>query len=284
LATKAISPGRIVNEVRSTGDIGYGELMEEQDQPYERVSVYGPASDEPEHLTRFKNESRNENFRVSKLTWLSLFFLIILYPGVSLLTAEDPSIFLKNLNNTLLMTLLVVTIIVQWTLFAWLLLSMWRENTDLAGLGFRRIRAIDFAWGIAFLLAANLVLSGLVWILGQIGMPMSGEIALLVPQDTAGRIVWVLVSLTAGITEETMFRGYLMTRLRLVFKLPNWVLPTIISAVAFGACHAYQGLPGLIVISVYGAMFSLLFIRTGSLWPCIIAHFFQDFSALFIPQ
>ena len=52
----------------------------------------------------------------------------------------------------------------------------------------------------------------------------------------------------------------------------------------FGACHAYQGIPGLIVITVYGALFALLYIRTGRIWPCIIAHFFQDFSALFIPQ
>jgi membrane protease YdiL (CAAX protease family) len=31
-------------------------------------------------------------------------------------------------------------------------------------------------------------------------------------------------------------------------------------------------------------MFAWLFVRTKSLWPCIIAHFFQDFTALFIPQ
>ena len=258
--------------------------MEDYKQEFERVSVYGPPSDEPAHLTRFKQESRNENFRVSVLTWVSLFFLVVLYPSQSLLMAEDPAVFLKNLNDGMLMVMLLATIIVQWAIFAWLMLAIWRERTDLAGLGFRRIRWMDFVWAIAFLLGANLILSGLAWVLGQIGMPMAGEIALLVPQDATGRLVWVGVSFTAGFTEEVMFRGYLMTRLRLVFKLPNWVVPTIVSALAFGACHAYQGVPGLIVISVYGLMFSLLYIRTGSIWPCIIAHFFQDFSALFIPQ
>ena len=63
-----------------------------------------------------------------------------------------------------------------------------------------------------------------------------------------------------------------------------WLIPVILSAVVFGACHAYQGLPGFILLSIYGAMFSILYIRTKSIWPCIIAHFFQDFSALFFPQ
>ena len=125
------------------------------------------------------------------------------------------------------------------------------------------------------LMVANLALTGVAWFLGQIGLPMPGEISLLIPQDTIGRLVWVAVSITAGICEETAFRGYLMTRLRILGKFKTWVIPTIISAVAFGACHAYQGWPGFIIISIYGAMFSLLYIRTRSIWPCIIAHFFQ---------
>ena len=75
-----------------------------------------------------------------------------------------------------------------------------------------------------------------------------------------------------------------MTRLRLLGKTNGWLIPTILSSVVFGACHAYQGLPGFILISVYGLLFALLYIRTGSLWPCVIAHFFQDFGALFFPQ
>jgi hypothetical protein len=75
-----------------------------------------------------------------------------------------------------------------------------------------------------------------------------------------------------------------MSRLRLVFKMKSWVWPVIISAVVFGACHAYQGLSGFIVLTVYGAMFALLYIRTKSLWPCILAHCAQDLLALFIPQ
>jgi len=180
--------------------------------------------------------------------------------------------------------MLVTTIVMQWCVFLLIYVTTYREQTGLAGLGFKYLRLVDFAWGVAFLLASNAVLAGLTWFLGQISLPMPGEISFLIPTDPTGKVVWVAVSATAGICEETAFRGYLMTRLRLMGRFSNWIIPSVVSAVAFGACHAYQGLPGFIVISVYGAMFSLLYIRTGTIWPGIIAHFFQDFTALFIPR
>lgn len=251
---------------------------------FERIPIYGAEGPESDLMTRFKEQWGNQNFRPTWMTWLTLFVLLIFYPGISVGFAEDPSVMLKNLNSGMLMVLLIVTIVFQWVIFAIMYGAIWTEGTGLRGIGFQRIRAIDFGWAVAFLLAANLILAGLAWLLAQIGLPMPGEIAMLIPQDWTGRIVWVLVSFTAGFCEETAFRGYLMTRLRLVGKTAGWLIPTLISAVAFGACHAYQGWPGFIVITVYGVLFSLLYIRTGRIWPCIIAHFFQDFSALFIPQ
>ena len=238
----------------------------------------------PDPLREFKEQTGNIRFRRSKLTWLSLLFVLVIYPGVSVLFVEDPSELFRNMNQGVLMVLLVSTIVMQWLFFILIYLAIFREETGLAGLGFKRIRGLDFIWAISFLLAANLILSGLAWLLAQVGLPMPGEIALLIPTETEGKIIWVLVSFTAGFCEESMFRGYLMTRLRLVGKLRGWVIPVILSAVTFGACHAYQGLPGFIVLSVYGSMFALLYIRSGSIWPCVIAHFLQDFSALFIPR
>ena len=223
---------------------------------------------------RFKERFGNANFRVSTLTWMSLFFLVILYPAMSVGFTEDPTA----------IVMLVVTILIQWCIFMLLWIATFRENTLLAGIGVKRIRILDFAWAGAFLLVSNLLLTGLAWFLAQVGLPMPGEVGMLIPEDTAGRIAWVAVSFTAGFCEETAFRGYMMTRLRLVFKLQNWVIPTIASSIIFGACHAYQGIPGFIIISAYGFLFAMLYIRTGSIWPCVIAHSLQDLGALFFPQ
>lgn len=236
-------------------------------------------------MQRFREMTGNSDFRISKMTWISLGFLLLIYPLASIAPGADLSL-LETLgeNQGLLMFVLITTVIFQWAFFGLIYLSVFREQTFLLGLGFRKIRWLDFAWAISFLLTAMLILQGLAWILAQIGMPMLGEVGLLIPTDLSGRLVWVGVSFTAGFCEESMFRGYLMTRLRLIAGFKSWVWPVVISAVAFGACHAYQGWPGFIVISVYGAMFSLLYIRTGSIWPGIIAHTFQDLLALVVPQ
>ncbi len=216
---------------------------------------------------------------------MSLSILLVFYPVISLLgIEEDPGAILRSLNKGALIFLLVATILFQWTIFLFNYVTLYFEGTGLKGIGLGRIRTLDFAWAGAFFLAAWTLLTGLAWGLAQIGLPMPGEIGLLVPTDPFGKVIWVLVSFTAGFCEEVAYRGYLMTRLRLLLKSKTWVIPTIISAVMFGVGHAYQGIPGLIVISVYGVLFSILYIRTGRLWPCIIAHVFQDLGALFLPQ
>ena len=216
---------------------------------------------------------------------MSLGILLVLYPGISLIgVGEDPSQLLKSLNQEVLIFLLVATILFQWIIFLFNYLATYFENTGLAGIGLSRLRPVDFAWGGAFFLAAWLVLIGLAWLMAQMGLPIPGEVGLLIPTDPFGKVVWVAVSFTAGFCEEVAFRGYLMTRLRLLGRFRSWVVPTVISAVAFGVCHTYQGIPGFILITVYGVLFSLLYIRTGRLWPCIIAHFLQDFGNLFVPR
>jgi membrane protease YdiL (CAAX protease family) len=256
--------------------------------PENRQSVYYHSEFESPRnpgFIKFAQESGNGNFSYSWMTIFSLVILLIGYPGMSVLgSGMDPTAILRSLDQTMLLFVLIVTIIFQWFIFGFNYLAVYLENTGVKGIGLKRIRLLDFAWAFAFLLAANLILSGLAWVLGQLGYPMSGDIGLLIPKDPTGQVVWVFVAFTAGFCEEVAFRGYLMTRLRLLMKLNSWWIPTILSAVAFGICHTYQGVPGIIIITVYGILFALLYIRTGSLWPCVIAHFLQDFGALFFPQ
>ncbi len=195
----------------------------------------------------------------------------------------DPQEFLKELNEGTRIFLLVTTIVFQWVIFCLNYLAVFLENTGLRGVGLRRIRLLDFAWGASFFLAALLILSGLAWVMARVGLELPGETALLIPTDPVGRVIWVLVSFTAGFCEEIAFRGYLLTRIRLLLKSQSWLVPTAISSILFGLCHSYQGIAGMLLITVYGVMFALLYIRTGTLWPCIIAHFFQDVMYAFVP-
>ena len=247
----------------------------------ERFEAYSPPPPEPEYMSSFKTEWRNENFRVSKMTWFS-FGILLLFCAQGL--AGDQTELLKGLNETLKIITFGVTILFQWVIFGLLYFAVVREQTYLKGIGLIKLRGIDFATGIALLLVLFLSASGIGWILTQIGLAPKGEISFLLPESLTGKFFWVLMSFTAGMCEEVIFRGYLMTRLRLLFKSKSWFWPVIISSVAFAFPHSYQGVGNGIVIFFVGILFALTFIKTRSLWPCILAHFFLDFLALFIPQ
>jgi membrane protease YdiL (CAAX protease family) len=50
----------------------------------------------------------------------------------------------------------------------------------------------------------------------------------------------------------------------------------VLSAVAFGAVHAYQGFRRVVLIGMYGAMFGVLAHWRRNVRPGIIAHAWQD--------
>ena len=255
-----------------------GEIPEEENQGenYERL----PA--EPPEIP-LETPAPAPQFRKSLLSYVTLFFLLVFMPASSLLLVGDPEETLKLLSVSPILLIYLPTMLTWWLAFLLIFLTVYREQTGLAGIGFKKIRLLDFGWAIAFLLASNLLLSLLSALLAQLGLEIPGEIGLILPTNTEERIFWILLSLTAGICEETAFRGYLLTRIKIFGRTKGWLLPIIISSLAFGSGHAYQGLGGFFLLTLYGAMFALLYLRTGSLWAPIIAHFFQDFSALFFP-
>lgn len=85
-----------------------------------------------------------------------------------------------------------------------------------------------------------------------------------------------LLSLTAGITEEIIFRGFLIGVLALV--LPIW-LAVLVSVAVFLAAHIYQGPAGMIRILPITLAMTGLYLLSGSLWPAVIVHALVDATA-----
>ncbi|MGB9074642.1 MAG: type II CAAX endopeptidase family protein [Terriglobales bacterium] len=122
-----------------------------------------------------------------------------------------------------------------------------------------------------FLLFSNVVLAILVYLLKAGKNPAMREI---VPHGRTEAIVYVLLSLTAGICEEILFRGYLQKQFTAITR--SAVAGLLIQGVVFGIGHAYQGIRFVPVIAVYGCLFGLLAQWRRSLRPGMIAHFLQD--------
>lgn len=91
------------------------------------------------------------------------------------------------------------------------------------------------------------------------------------------------VAFTAGVTEELIFRGYILTRLMRLFKNP--VIPILISSALFSALHyKYHSLGELIFAFLIGVIFSIYYIKYRNIKALIITHFLIDFISMSIAQ
>ena len=99
---------------------------------------------------------------------------------------------------------------------------------------------------------------------------------ILGPQTLAETIVWVVLSGVAAVCEEIIFRGYLQRQF--LAWTGNAAAAIALQAVVFGSAHAYQGMIGIVTISVYGALFGILAFLCRSLRPGMMQHFLQDSS------
>jgi membrane protease YdiL (CAAX protease family) len=98
--------------------------------------------------------------------------------------------------------------------------------------------------------------------------------AVLLPLTVPEIFAFALLSITAGFCEEFVFRGYFQRQfLALTQSVPASVA---LQAVVFGAAHFYQGWKGVIVITIYGAMFGALAAIRKSLRPGMMQHMTQD--------
>ena len=126
------------------------------------------------------------------------------------------------------------------------------------------------AWGVV--LAAALAMGGIVWALG-------GEDAL--PKQPPALVPWIaalpvgvriLISLSAGVVEETFFRGFLQPRIGI-----------FLSTLLFVFAHFSYGQPLMLVgIGTLSLIYALLVRWRQNIWPAIAAHVLFDAVQLLV--
>ena len=168
------------------------------------------------------------------------------------------------------------TITWHWILFALGLIAWANSGRPWVVLGF------NFELNVQFLFAAALTIAGIAFLVAQVRRVASapqqdldrvksgfGALFLLVPRNGRELARFNVLSVTAGIVEETLWRGFLIWYLGQF--MPVWAA-AIISATGFGVAHGYQGLANIPRITLVGTVFAGLFVLTGSLWLPIILH------------
>ena len=87
-----------------------------------------------------------------------------------------------------------------------------------------------------------------------------------------------LLSINAGIVEELLFR--LSLPALLFATTGNAIVAIVGSLLLFGIMHSYQGVTGIVITTVIGALFMALYVLSGSILVAIIAHAALDLRSL----
>jgi len=163
----------------------------------------------------------------------------------------------------------------QWLLVAAMLLVIRRHGLSVADVGERL--------GDTRLTLA--VTSGLLVILGAVTMIIVRRLRRAQPERLAAAVAplrqilpafgpemvaFAVVSLTAGVCEELLYRGWLVNLLRAATG-SVWIA-IVAGAAVFGIGHAYQGTKGMLRTGFIGLQLAYLFVAVDSLVPGQILH------------
>ena len=117
--------------------------------------------------------------------------------------------------------------------------------------------------------------------MGRSASPLRGPLKALaeriLPQSARELIPFVALSVTAGLCEEFLYRGFAMAALSRAGLPAGAVI--LLSSVIFGLAHLYQGRAGFVSTMVLGILFGVSRMAFGSLVPAMAWHIGVDLVA-----
>jgi membrane protease YdiL (CAAX protease family) len=97
-------------------------------------------------------------------------------------------------------------------------------------------------------------------------------------------LVWLVIGIGfGGFLEEITFRGYLITRLKLIIgdSPLSLIIILLLTSVSFGLAHLYQDWSGVISTGSFAFIFGIIFIQSKyNLWMPILTHAFANVVGL----
>ena len=172
-------------------------------------------------------------------------------------------------------SLYLQALLIQWGLVA-VLGALWIVHARTA-----RELGLVMSWSPAFLGMMFLVAIAIVLLAIQVRrgandpevhqavMRRLGHFERMLPHTPGElRMFWAL-SLTAGVCEELLYRGFLM------WYLSHWlgIVPTLLLvSVLFGLGHSYQGVRGILTTGIVAVVLGLVYVVAGSLVPAMLLH------------
>jgi membrane protease YdiL (CAAX protease family) len=174
--------------------------------------------------------------------------------------------------------LYLLVIVCEWAIFAFVLWKTDRGFVAYVMRVFANPRALRWDIPLVLVLSSILIFGSpfIVDLLGESGWVSTQG---MLPKGRFEIAVWVLMAVTAGMCEETIFRGYLQQQFAGWTR--NVVFGVMMQAVIFGLCHAYQGWKNMTLIFVWGCVFGFFAWLRRGLRTNVIAHTALDIFSAF---
>ncbi|MBI3802183.1 MAG: CPBP family intramembrane metalloprotease [Nitrospirae bacterium] len=204
-------------------------------------------------------------------------FLFLIVPSmiVSFFAMKQGALnFVTMASGTLLRDLALTSLVLY---FLWRNGESWR-TIGWSAEGARREAALGAALFLPVFIGAGMLGAAL----QQVGFSTpSIPVSSLLPGDsTAQRLLSLALVAVVAVSEETIFRGYLMLRFKTVLGSARGAL--FLSSVLFAAGHGYQGMAGILTVGVLGLIFGAVYLWRGSLVAPIVMHFLHDFVGIIL--
>jgi len=239
-------------------------------------------------LIQSRVESRSGSIRADRRLIAPIGNTVLLVAIILVITAYGAYVQRNVGSNTQLvehrgsaLPLYLGLIVGEWALFRLVLIGLRKSGTRVSDvIGRPWVNWKGIARDVALALGVWAVWSGAEALITRVLGPDTAKgIDTLLPRGGAEIAAWVALSVSAGICEETVFRGYLQQQIKAFTG--SVVIAIAAQALLFGISHGYQGVRNTMVITVLGAIYGLMAHWRRSLKPGMIAHAWTDvFSGL----
>ena len=166
-----------------------------------------------------------------------------------------------------------------------LVLGLWRFG-GISGMSLGIAAPFSWPWNMAALVA---LLALLLWTAvrmrrraPKIRKRFQNSVGMLFPDSPQERTWFGGLSIGAGISEELVFRGFLMYYLGEHVPHINTPEKILLTSLIFGLAHVYQGWKRTIPTGIGGLIFASLYVFSGSLLLPIVVHAVTDWQTLLI--
>jgi membrane protease YdiL (CAAX protease family) len=177
----------------------------------------------------------------------------------------------------------VATILRDLGLLSLVLYFLWRNGEPLRQIGWSRSGAErEAALGALLFVPFFLVVISLEVLLRAVGFSTpSGPLpSFLTAADNTQLLLASLLVVVVAVAEESIFRGYLILRLKVITGTTGRAV--LASALIFSLGHGYEGTVGVITVAVMGLLLGWIYLWRGSLIAVTVIHFLQDFLGIVV--